>query len=587
MKNLFALVLLLTTCLAASAQTAANTWSVKFSDAIIARWPTTINNMTGKNWEYSNSIITHGMEKVYLANPTPAYRTYIKGYIDPWLNATGGFVGVSLTSLDRVHPGISVLFLYEQFKSNAADSTKYRNAATTLRNLIVGPTATYSKTGNGILWHKLSGYNNISMLDGMYMAHPFLAKYGRLFNDNAAIDTAVNQVLFMYNQLYDGTTHLIKHAWTSTPGSYTWANATTGNSSEVWSRAMGWYVMAITDILKYLPTGHAKRPQLLTALNNLAQGIKTYQDATTGLWYQVVDKGVGKPGYTTANYIESSGSAMFVYALKTASDSGWISSATYLPVAQAGWNGLKANEITIYSGDSKPQINNFAPAMSVQNDYASYVGITSVDCPTTTNPHGYAAILMAAAVMEFPLSLLPVHFTDVGAQIVNHHATVCWTAGDNDQADHFVVQGSLDGKQFDQSFNISTNASGNYCWTDARTILPGRTYYRIAAVSKDGTMLYSKTLSLQSVQSTVALRISPNPVQSGSAITVSANVAAAGVYRVHILSADGAVIRTNSFTLSAGQNDLQVEIPLSVSKGMYRLQLEGNDARQSSGFLVY
>lgn len=586
MKNLFAFAFLLTTCWTVSAQTAANTWSVKFSDAIITRWPGTINSMTGKNWEYSNSIITHGMEKVYLANPTPAYRTYIKGYIDPWLNATGGFVGVSLTSLDRVHPGISVLFLYEQFKSNAADSTKYRNAATTLRNLIVGPTSTYSKTTNGILWHKLSGYNNISMLDGMYMAHPFLAKYGRLFNDNAAIDTAVNQVLFMYNQLYDPTTHLIKHAWTSTPASYTWANATTGNSSEVWSRAMGWYVMAITDILKYLPTGHAKRPQLLTALNNLAQGIKTYQDATTGLWYQVVDKGVGKPGYTSANYIETSGSAMFVYALKTASDSGWISSATYLPVAQAGWTGLKANEITIYS-DGGPQINNFAPAMSVQNNYAGYVGITSVDCPTTTNPHGYAAILMAAAVMEFPLSLLPLHFQDVNAQIVNNHAMVCWTAGDNEQADHFLVQGSSDGKQFDQSFNVMPNTTGSYCWTDAYTVLPGKRYYRVAAVSKDGKLLYSKTLLLQSVQPTLAVRVSPNPVQSGSAITVSVNITAAGVYRVQILSADGAVIKTSSYALAAGQNDLQLMVPASVSKGMYRLQIEGNDSRQSTGFLVY
>lgn len=587
MKNLFPLFILFWLCQPGFGQTAANTWSVKFSDAIIARWPTTINNMTGKNWEYSNSIITHGMEKVYLANPTPAYRTYIKGYIDPWLNATGGFVGVSLTSLDRVHPGISVLFLYEQFKSNAADSTKYRNAATTLRNLIVGPTSTYSKTSNGILWHKLSGYNNISMLDGMYMAHPFLAKYGRLFNDNAAIDTAVNQVLFMYNQLYDGSTHLIKHAWTSTPGSYTWPNASTGNSSEVWSRAMGWYVMSLTDILKYLPAAHPKRPQLLTALNNLAQGIKTYQDATTGLWYQVVDKGVGHAGYTAANYIESSGSAMFVYALKTASDSGWISSATYLPVAQAGWAGLKANEIVTYAGDGKPEIDNFAPAMSVQNDYASYVGILPVDCPTTTNPHGYAAILMAAAVMEFPLSLLPVHFSDVSAKIVNNHAVVCWTAGDNDQADHFLVQQSVDGIQFEQQGSLIAGASANYCWTDPKTVPAGKTFYRIAAISKDGSSQYSKTISLQSVQATAALRVSPNPVPAGGVLTVSVKSAESGQYQIRIVSANGAVVNRSSGSLSAGQNDLQVNIPASMSKGMYRIELEVKGKQQSTGFVVY
>jgi rhamnogalacturonyl hydrolase YesR len=51
------------------------------------------------------------------------------------------------------------------------------------------------------------------MLDDIYIGHPFLAKYGSLFGDNAAIDTAVNQTLFLYNQLYDNTTHLIKQAW--------------------------------------------------------------------------------------------------------------------------------------------------------------------------------------------------------------------------------------------------------------------------------------------------------------------------------------------------------------------------------------
>ena len=249
MKNLITGCICLLLVCQCTAQTAANTWSVKFSDAIISRWPTTINSMTGKGWEYSNTIITHGMEKVYNDVPTAAYLTYIKNYVDTYVNASGS-ITASLTSLDRVHPGISCLFLYENLKSNLADSTKYRNAATNLRNLLVGPSATYTKTSNGIFWHKLSGYNNIVMLDGIYMAHPFLAKYGRLFGDNAAIDTAVNQTLFVYNQLYDNTTHLIKHAWTSTPASYpAWANSSTGNSSEVWSRAMGWYMMALVDIL--------------------------------------------------------------------------------------------------------------------------------------------------------------------------------------------------------------------------------------------------------------------------------------------------------------------------------------------------
>jgi len=586
MKNLitgFFLSLLVLQC---PAQSAAGTWSVKFSDAIISRWPTTINSMTGKGWEYSNTIITHGIEKVYNNINTPAYLTYIRNYVDNYVSS-GGAITASLVSLDRVHPGISCLFLYEKLKSNTADSTRYRNAAATLRNLLVGPTSTYSKTSNGILWHKLSSYNNIVMLDGIYMAHPFLVKYGRLFNDNAAIDTAVNQTLFVYNQLYDNTTHLIKHAWTSTPAAYSaWANATTGNSSEVWSRAMGWYMMALVDMLKYVPAAHPKRASLLSALSNLAIGIKNYQDATTGLWYQVVDKGVGKPGYTSANYIESSGSAMFVYALKTGIDSGWLSSATYLPVAQSGWTGLKSIEITTYSGDSKPQINNFAPAMSYQSNYAGYVAITSVDCPTTTNPHGYAAILMAASVMEFPLVTLPVKFTAFVAKAYKDNTQLSWQNADDSQVEYYNIQRSENGSSFSSIASVISNQTGSYTWMDNNTSIFPVIYYRIQAVSKDGSVINTNILSVKNTMTKQELVVSPNPV-TGRVFSIGINKLVPGSYNLKIINSLGKVIDTKSIQ-AGNESTLYQTIQLSpvISQGLYFLQVSGQGILLHKSILV-
>ena len=172
------------------------TWGIQFSNAIKTRYTPTINNMTNKGWEYSNSIITHGMEKIYDKTPDASYLNYIKAYIDLYVTAGGG-IPSGIISLDKIHPGISVLFLYEKMKSaNNVDTTKYKTAALNLRNILVGPASTYPKTSSGgIFWHKNNGsYNNIVLLDGVYMAHPFLAKYGRLFNDNAAMDTAINQI---------------------------------------------------------------------------------------------------------------------------------------------------------------------------------------------------------------------------------------------------------------------------------------------------------------------------------------------------------------------------------------------------------
>src|SRR6476620_5851709 len=107
----------------------ANTWSVKFSNAILSRYTPTINAMTSKGWEYSNTIILHGIEKVYNNVNDVNYLNYIKSFIDTYLNADGSFKAtVTLVSLDRIHPGVSCLFLYEKLKSNLSDSLKYRTA---------------------------------------------------------------------------------------------------------------------------------------------------------------------------------------------------------------------------------------------------------------------------------------------------------------------------------------------------------------------------------------------------------------------------------------------------------------------------
>ncbi len=562
------------------AQTSDDTWAVKFSNAIISRYQPNINAMTGKGWEYSNTIITEGMEKVYNdVTDSVKYLNYIKTYIDAYVNSSGT-ISASLTSLDRVHPGISCLFLYEK-----TGLTKYKTAATTLRNLLVGPSSTYSKTSNGIFWHKLSGYNNIVMLDGIYMAHPFLAKYGSMFGDNAAIDTAVNQTLFVYSQLYDPTTHLIKHAWTSTPGSYpAWANSSTGNSASVWSRAMGWYMMAVVDILKYIPATHPKRSQLLTALSNLAIGVKNYQDATSGLWYQVVNRGTSLAG----NYLETSGSAMFVYALKTASDSNWISSATYLPVAQKGWAGLKT-QIDTYT-DGKPRINNFAPAMSYQNNDAAYAAIASVDCPVssgTQNPHGYAGILMAASVMEFPIyGVLPVNFLNIDARQDGDHVKVSWETGNETNVDYYVIEKSVNGVNFSTLNTTVSNESSKYQWTDT-SINQTNIYYRVKEVSKNGISTYSKILliKIQANNAFASVVVAPNPVKN-DIINITLDKLNPGTYKLSVVTINGSLLVKGNLNIT-GTSPIVESLKLpGESKGIYYLLVEGKGYKATKQIFV-
>lgn len=557
-----------------------NTWAVKFSNAMIFRYSPTINTLTSKGWEYSNTIITHGMEKVY-NNVTDSvkYLNYIKAYVDAYVNASG-VISTPVISLDKAHPGISCLFLYEK-----TGLIKYKTAATSIRNLFVGASATYPKTATGnILWHKNNGsYNNIILIDGVYMMHPFLAKYGRMFSDNAAIDTAVNQTLYIFNQLYDNVKHLIKHAWNPTK-TEAWANATTGNSSEVWSRGMGWFSMALVDILKYVPAAHPKRAQLLTALSNLAIGMQTYQDATTGLWYQVVDRGTGLAG----NYLETSGSAMFVYTLKTAVDSGWISNS-YLPVAQKAWDYLKntANAKITINGDGYPKINDFAPAMSVQLTAADYVqaSLQPVDCPGTAHPHGYAAILMAASVMEFPLPVtLPVHFTAFTAKKNGSTVTLNWINSDDTEVSIYEVLRSFNGIDFETAGTLASDRSGQYTWAD-NGVQSKRVCYRIRAVDISGRTVNSNVVVVNSGAAGAGFQVLPNPVTNGQ-LSIAADGLVPGTYQLKLINAAGVSLLNKKINIGdEAQYSASLDIP-GTAKGIYVLILESGQDRRTKSILI-
>ena len=378
---LWAMALVFIRFLPASASS--TSWAVDFSDAIIQRWPNSINDMTGKGWEYSNGIVLQGIERTYASTKNANYLNYIKKYVDQYVNANGNIAFDSTAqSLDKLHPGIICLFLYKE-----TGQQKYKTAADKLFSLLKRQPTNPS----GGFWHKKNNANHM-LLDGIYMAEPFLAKYGYRIGEQSYCDSmAAFQILLLSSHVYVASKKLLLHGWDETKTA-SWADRTTGLSSEIWSRAMGWFSMALVEVLKYIPKDHPKYAELLALLNNIAEGIKNTQDAATGLWYQVVDK-----GSLPDNWLESSGSGMLVYALKTAVDCGFIDKS-YLAVAQQGWTGMKT-KITL-DNQGLPVINGFVGSMNVLDDYAAYVGKEAVNCPPAVHPHGYCGVLMAASAME-------------------------------------------------------------------------------------------------------------------------------------------------------------------------------------------
>ncbi|MBL0269007.1 MAG: glycoside hydrolase family 88 protein [Chitinophagaceae bacterium] len=571
------------------AQYPSNTVSVKLSNAILSRWNTTasagrvcIDKMTAKGWEYSNSIVLHGIEKVYeKLDPVTyqSYLTYVKAYIDDYVDAGGNIVsGEMAENLDKIHPGISVLFLYEHYKSiSATDSLRYRTAATYLRNYLIGPASTYPKTAEGGYYHKNNAtYTNVMMLDGIYMAHPFLARYGRIFNDPVALDTAANQALLLASHLHNSSIHLLYHAY-DYARTRTWASAATGISYEVWSRGMGWYVMALVDILKYLPHAHPKYNSLLVLLQDLAIGIQANQDPGTGLWYQIVNKPAGSP----ANYLETSGSAMFVYAIKTAVDSGWISNS-YSTVAQNGWNGILSKVST--HADGGPQVNDFAPAMGVQgtsaaNAYTAYVNILPVDVPGTAHPHGYAAVLMAASVMELSgMSTLPLQFSYARGSNSNGYTQLQWAFEEEDQVAYYKIDKAETLGLFTENATVNANHQSEYSWQDSQPI-HGYNFYRIRAVTLTGKIIYSPVIRIQDrMQEGLQLLLYPNPASSQQYLHLQFTGMVPGQYSFMLSNAAGNMVWNKLFSCNANNGSETLLLPVPLPTGFYIITV--NDQRK-------
>jgi unsaturated rhamnogalacturonyl hydrolase len=311
-------------------------WSVRFADAVMQR-----NQMAHREWDYTAGVILLAIDRVGVRTGDPRYAAYVKRNVDAFVQPDGTIRTYDLEefNLDHVNEGKLLFALYEKTKDQ-----KYRKAIELLREQL----RRQPRTSEGGFWHKKI-YPNQMWLDGLYMASPFLARYAATFGDSAAFSDVTKQFLLIARHLRDPRTGLFYHGWDESKKE-AWADPHTGLSPSFWARAIGWYAMALVDVLDYLPATHPDRPQLLRVLNDLAAAVAKVQDPVTGLWYQVLDQPNRK-----GNYHEASASSMFVYALAKGARRGWLP-AQYTGVARRGHGGLVKHLVT-FDRDGLPSLN--------------------------------------------------------------------------------------------------------------------------------------------------------------------------------------------------------------------------------------
>ena len=303
-------------------------WSVRMADSETARRGDSLAWRAGRNvkWDYTAGLFTLSLLKLNQAVPTPGYVEFTKDAIGSFIAADGKIEGYKLEdyNIDNVAPGKTALALYELTKEE-----RYKICADLLRQQL----ATHPRTSQGGFWHKLR-YPSQMWLDGLFMGAPFYAEYTADFNGPAAdFSDVLKQFSLVKEHLYDPATGLFYHGWDE-KRAQDWANHTTGLSSNFWGRGLGWFAMAQVDVLDFLPKDQPGRKDLIALVKQTADGIVKWQDAKTGLWWQVLDQG-GKSG----NYREATASAMFVYSMAKAVNRGYLSK-DYVPAILKGYNGL-------------------------------------------------------------------------------------------------------------------------------------------------------------------------------------------------------------------------------------------------------
>lgn len=290
-----------------------------------------IDDATTPKWDYVHGLVLTSFDELNKKHPNQKYSAYSKTYVDKLVQEDGTIDTYKLDTynIDMVVAGRLLFDLYATTKE-----TKYLKALQTLRKQI----EEQPRTASGGFWHKKI-YPNQMWLDGLYMGEPFYAQYTVTFEDGKNLDDVAKQFELIQKNARDSKTGLFYHGWDESK-QMPWANKTTGTSPNFWSRSLGWYAMALVDVLDYFPKDHPKQKELVSYLNQLANTLLKFQDKS-GLWYQVTDKGA-----LGGNYLEASGTAMFTYAFAKGVNKGYLPKK-FKTAAKKAFSGMTKHLIKV------------------------------------------------------------------------------------------------------------------------------------------------------------------------------------------------------------------------------------------------
>ena len=280
------------------------------------------------HWNYIDGCMMTALLNFAEITGDKKYSDFVCDFIDYYVGDDGSILGYSKDkyNLDDINEGRVLFDLYDM-----TGKEKYLKAIERLHAQIVEQ----PRTNTGNFWHKQI-YPNQIWLDGIYMAQVFYVRY-QLKNGGDISDT-LSQIKNVRKYMFSEEKGLCYHGMDCSKSAF-WADKQTGLSKNFWLRAIGWFTVALADIIAY--TDGSDRDEFISVFRDVIKGISQYADPETGMYYQVVDCG-GREG----NYLETSGSSMIAYAMLKGARLGVIDES-YAALGRKTFDGICKKYLTV------------------------------------------------------------------------------------------------------------------------------------------------------------------------------------------------------------------------------------------------
>ena len=269
-------------------------------------------------WNYIDGCMITACLSLYKTTGDEKYLEFSKEFIDYFVQPDGSIKTYDPKeyNLDNVNQGKNLFILYDIYGDE-----KYRKAIDTIRSQLL----TQPRTKEGNFWHK-DIYPWQVWLDGTYMAQPFYMEYETRFNKMQGCIDSYKQFMNIKKHMRDEKTGLYYHGYDESRQMY-WADPETGCSPNFWLRAMGWFLVAMVDVLERMDEQlYNEYRGIMAMLKQAVEDMHKFQDEQTGMFWQVIDHPEAE-----GNYLETSGTALFAYAVLKGVRLG------YLPKRMAAW----------------------------------------------------------------------------------------------------------------------------------------------------------------------------------------------------------------------------------------------------------